>query len=135
VNVFWTRIALHPLKGIKKAKVMSQGNWGMGRPWTLEEMRAPNGPWGHLLGDRAPEVLKMREPAGDSCGDDMRIFLRLLIALSSVVWVSVATALDTKVIINLSEQRAYLVEEGQVTLISGVSRVCADASRLSCAVF
>ena len=44
VNVFWTRIALHPLKGIKKAKVMSQGNWGIGRPWTLEEMRAPNGP-------------------------------------------------------------------------------------------
>lgn len=51
----------------------------------------------------------------------MKMFLQLLIALPAIVWTSVAAASDTKVIINLSEQRAYLVEQGRVTLISPVA--------------
>ena len=44
------------------------------------------------------------------------MLLQLLIALPAV-----AAASDTKVIINLSEQRAYLVEQGRVTLTSPVA--------------
>ena len=51
----------------------------------------------------------------------MKTFLQLLIALPAVVWASVAVASDTKVIINLSEQRAYLIEQGRVTLVSPVA--------------
>ena len=46
VNEFWTRVAMHPLKGTKKGKVISQGNignLGIGRPLMLEEMRAYDG--------------------------------------------------------------------------------------------
>jgi hypothetical protein len=49
------------------------------------------------------------------------MFLQLLIALPAIVWTSVAAASDTKVIINLSEQRAYLIEQGRVTLLSPVA--------------
>jgi len=48
-------------------------------------------------------------------------FLQLLIALGAVLWVGVAMALETCVIINLSEQRAYLVEQGKVTSISPIA--------------
>jgi hypothetical protein len=51
----------------------------------------------------------------------MKIFLQLLIALLAIVWTSVAAASDTKVMINLSEQRAYLIEQGRVTLVSPVA--------------
>ena len=51
----------------------------------------------------------------------MKMFLQLLIALPAIFWTSVAAASDTKVIINLSEQRAYLIEQGRVTLISHVA--------------
>ena len=51
----------------------------------------------------------------------MKMFLQLLIALPAIVWTSVAVASDTKVIINLSEQRAYLIEQGRVTLVSPVA--------------
>ena len=51
----------------------------------------------------------------------MKMFFQLLIALPAIVWTSVAAAADTKVIINLSEQRAYLIEQGRVTLISPVA--------------
>jgi hypothetical protein len=51
----------------------------------------------------------------------MKMFLQLLIALPAIVWTSVAAASDTKVIINLSEQRAYLIEQGRVTLVSPVA--------------
>jgi hypothetical protein len=40
VNEFWTRVAMHPLKGMKKVKVMSKENLDLGRPLMLEEMRA-----------------------------------------------------------------------------------------------
>jgi hypothetical protein len=40
VNAFWTRVAMHPLNSTKKVKVMSDGNYGIGRPLALEEMRA-----------------------------------------------------------------------------------------------
>jgi hypothetical protein len=43
VNEFWTRVAMHPLKGTKKVKVMSPENLRIGRPLMLEEMRAYEG--------------------------------------------------------------------------------------------
>ena len=47
--------------------------------------------------------------------------IRLLIALSAVTWISWAAAAQTRVIINLSEQTAYLVEKGRVTLVSPIA--------------
>jgi lipoprotein-anchoring transpeptidase ErfK/SrfK len=46
--------------------------------------------------------------------------LQLLMAVGAALWVCTAMASKTRVIINLSEQRAYLVEQGQVTLISPI---------------
>jgi hypothetical protein len=40
VNTFWTRVAMHPLNGMKNINAMSQGNNGIGRPLRLEGMRA-----------------------------------------------------------------------------------------------
>jgi hypothetical protein len=40
VNEFWTRVAMHPLKGTKKVKVMSPEHLHIGPPLMLEEMRA-----------------------------------------------------------------------------------------------
>ena len=45
----------------------------------------------------------------------------LFMALAVVLWVGAATASETWVIINLSEQRAYLVEQGKVTLVSPIA--------------
>jgi lipoprotein-anchoring transpeptidase ErfK/SrfK len=45
----------------------------------------------------------------------------LLGALPAVIWTSVAVASETKVIVNLSEQRAYLIEQGEVTLVSPIA--------------
>src|SRR5215831_6844974 len=47
--------------------------------------------------------------------------IRLLIAVPGFAWVSVAAASQTKVIIDLSEQRAYLVEQERVTLVSPIA--------------
>jgi len=47
--------------------------------------------------------------------------IRLLVALPALACVSVAAASQTKVIIDLSEQRAYLVEQGRVTLVSPIA--------------
>jgi lipoprotein-anchoring transpeptidase ErfK/SrfK len=46
---------------------------------------------------------------------------QLLIALGTVLWAGPALASQSWVIINLSEQRAYLVERGRVTLISPIA--------------
>jgi lipoprotein-anchoring transpeptidase ErfK/SrfK len=46
---------------------------------------------------------------------------QLLIALGAVLWGGAALASQSWVIINLSEQRAYLVERGRVTLISPIA--------------
>ena len=54
VNEFWTRVAMHPLKGTKKVKVMSRGNLGIGRPLMFEEMRAYEAEQAHMPGDTAP---------------------------------------------------------------------------------
>ena len=53
VNEFWTRVAMHFLKGTKKGKVMCQGNCGIGRPLLLEEMRASEAEHAHMAGDTA----------------------------------------------------------------------------------
>lgn len=44
-----------------------------------------------------------------------------LIALGTVLWTSAALASQSWVIINLSEQRAYLVDRGRVTLVSPIA--------------
>jgi lipoprotein-anchoring transpeptidase ErfK/SrfK len=46
---------------------------------------------------------------------------QLFMALAAVLWVGAAMASKTWVIINLSEQRAHLVEQGKVTLISPIA--------------
>lgn len=51
----------------------------------------------------------------------MKTILRFFLVVGEVLWVSVATAGETKVIINLSQQRAYLVEKGEVILISPIA--------------
>jgi lipoprotein-anchoring transpeptidase ErfK/SrfK len=51
----------------------------------------------------------------------IKVFIRLLIALPAVVWTSVAAASETKVIINLSDQRAYLVQQGRAMLVSPIA--------------
>ena len=51
----------------------------------------------------------------------MKKAFQLLIALGTVLWGGTALASQSWVIINLSEQRAYLVERGRVTLISPIA--------------
>jgi lipoprotein-anchoring transpeptidase ErfK/SrfK len=51
----------------------------------------------------------------------MKTFFHLVIALSTLLWVSVAMASEARVIISLSEQRVYLVEQGEVTLVSPIA--------------
>jgi lipoprotein-anchoring transpeptidase ErfK/SrfK len=49
------------------------------------------------------------------------MIVRLFVAVGAVLWAGVAMAAETRVIINLSEQRAYLIEQGEVTLISPIA--------------
>ena len=51
----------------------------------------------------------------------MKKAFQLLIALGTVLWGGAAFASQNWVMINLSEQRAYLVERGMVTLISPIA--------------
>ena len=52
----------------------------------------------------------------------MKKLLQLLIVLPMVVWAGAAmVASETKVVINLSEQRVYLVERGRVALVSPIA--------------
>jgi len=47
----------------------------------------------------------------------MKSYLQSLIAVTMVGWVGAGMASETRVIINLSEQRAYLIEQGRVALV------------------
>ena len=51
----------------------------------------------------------------------MKTIIRLFVAVAACLWVGAAIAAETRVIINLSEQRAYLIEKGKVTLISPIA--------------
>jgi len=51
----------------------------------------------------------------------MKSHLQLLIALTTVGWVGAGMASETRVVINLSEQRAYLIEQGRVALVSPIA--------------
>src|SRR5258708_1094044 len=51
----------------------------------------------------------------------MKMLKGLLGALPAVIWTSVAGASETKVIVNLCEERAYLIEQGEVTLVSPIA--------------
>jgi lipoprotein-anchoring transpeptidase ErfK/SrfK len=50
----------------------------------------------------------------------MKTFIQFIV-LPTVLWAGVAAGSGARVIINLSEQRAYLVEQGKVTLVSPVA--------------
>ena len=53
---------------------------------------------------------------------DMKNLLQLLIMVPTVIWTGVAMAApETKVVINLSEQKVYLVEQGRVALVSPIA--------------
>jgi lipoprotein-anchoring transpeptidase ErfK/SrfK len=51
----------------------------------------------------------------------MKSYIRLLIMLTTVMWAGAGMASETKVIINLSEQRAYLIKQGTVALVSPIA--------------
>src|SRR5215831_9885282 len=51
----------------------------------------------------------------------MKSYLQWLIALTMVGWVGAGMASETRVVINLSEQRAYLIEQGRVALVSPIA--------------
>jgi hypothetical protein len=51
----------------------------------------------------------------------MKAFLHLVFAIPTLLSVGVATGSEARVIIKLSEQRVYLVEQGEVTLISPIA--------------
>lgn len=51
----------------------------------------------------------------------MKRYLRMLVTLTAVLWVGEGMASETKVVINLSEQRAYLLEQGRVALVSPIA--------------
>ena len=51
----------------------------------------------------------------------MKSYLQLLIALTTVGWAGAGMASKTRVVINLSEQRAYLLEQGKVALVSPIA--------------
>jgi lipoprotein-anchoring transpeptidase ErfK/SrfK len=51
----------------------------------------------------------------------MKTFMKVLIALSLLTVGSAGTAAETRVIINLSEQSASLVERGRITLVSPIA--------------
>jgi hypothetical protein len=51
----------------------------------------------------------------------MKTIVRLLVAAGAFLMIGVRTAGQTRVIINLSEQRAYLIEQSKVTLISPIA--------------
>ena len=51
----------------------------------------------------------------------MKTFITCVIVLSAILWGSPGMASATRVIINLSDQRASLVEQGRITLVSPIA--------------
>jgi len=51
----------------------------------------------------------------------VKTIIWLFVAVAAVLWVAAPIAAETSVIINLSEQRAYLIEQGKITLISPIA--------------
>src|SRR5260370_20703323 len=51
----------------------------------------------------------------------MKTFIHWVIGLSALAWGSLGMATETRVIINLSDQRASLVEQNRITLVSPIA--------------
>jgi lipoprotein-anchoring transpeptidase ErfK/SrfK len=51
----------------------------------------------------------------------MKTFLNYLMTVSALLWASVGMASQTRVIINLSDQTASLVQQGRITLVSPIA--------------
>jgi len=51
----------------------------------------------------------------------MKTFITCVIVLSAILWGSPGMASATRVIISLSDQRASLVEQGRITLVSPIA--------------
>jgi lipoprotein-anchoring transpeptidase ErfK/SrfK len=54
-------------------------------------------------------------------GIKLKTFISCVIALSALLWGSAGYASETRVIINLSDQRVSLVEQGRITLVSPIA--------------
>jgi lipoprotein-anchoring transpeptidase ErfK/SrfK len=51
----------------------------------------------------------------------MNTFIRYVTIISALLWGNAAMASETRVIINLSDQRVSLVEQGRITLVSPIA--------------
>jgi lipoprotein-anchoring transpeptidase ErfK/SrfK len=51
----------------------------------------------------------------------MKTFIHYVTIISALLWGSAVMALETRVIINLSDQRVSLVEQGRITLVSPIA--------------
>ena len=51
----------------------------------------------------------------------LKRFLQFFIALAAVLWADLGMASQTRVVINLSEQKAYLIKQDKVILVSPIS--------------
>ena len=51
----------------------------------------------------------------------MKTLFQIITILQAALWVSIARGSEPRVIINLSEQRAYLLEQGEVILVSPIA--------------
>ena len=51
----------------------------------------------------------------------MKRFFQFFIALAAVLWAGMGMASQTRVVINLSEQKAYLIKQDKVILVSPIS--------------
>ena len=51
----------------------------------------------------------------------MKRFFQFFIALAAVLWAGMGMASQTRVVINLSEQKAYLIKQDKVILVSLIS--------------
>ena len=63
----------------------------------------------------------------------MKTIIRLFVVVGVTLWVGgAAIAAETRVIINLSEQRAYLIEKGKLTLIPPIASGKPDGMEYCC---
>ena len=51
----------------------------------------------------------------------MKRFFQFFIALAAVLWAGIGMASQTRMVINLSEQKAYLIKQEKVILVSPIS--------------